>query len=62
MILEAKTRSGYISYDLIYLQLHCFCGCVQRDYRSVSSSCVMYTGMGNYLFLSDFMTAHVPFP
>lgn len=22
----------------------------------------MYTGMGNYLFLSDFMTAHAPFP
>lgn len=30
--------------------------------RSVSSSCVMHTGMGNYLFLSDFMTACAPFP
>lgn len=30
IILEAKTRSGFISCDLIYMQLHCFCGCVQR--------------------------------
>lgn len=30
MILEAKTRSGFLSYDHICVQLHCFCGCVQR--------------------------------
>lgn len=43
-VLEAKARSGFISCDLIHMQLLSVDACNRGYSRSLSSSCVLYTG------------------